>query len=389
MQTIDLIATTAFGLESVLALELKQLGYTELRVANGRVDFSATLQDIVRCNLWLRTAERVLVRIGEFKALTFDELFERTKALPWENWIPRDGAFPVDGKSIRSQLFSVSDCQAIVKKAIVERLKQKWPVKWFAESGGRYRVEVGLLNDVATLTLDTSGSGLHKRGYRDLNAAAPIKETLAASLISLSRWQADRPFIDPCCGSGTIPIEAAMRARNIAPGLNRNFIAEQWGVIPAQTWKRAREAARAEILQGLQLGIQAYDIDPAVLKMARHHARRAGVEQDIAFQPRDLAELSSRYRYGYLIANPPYGERLDEKHEAELVYRQLGKRFKHLETWSFYIITPHPNLERFIGRRADKKRKLYNGRIQCQYYQFYGPKPEQLHGPFGRPTPIS
>lgn len=382
MQPLKLIATTAFGLESVLALELKRLGYDRLTTANGRVTFEGGTEDIVRCNLWLRHAERLLIQMGEFTALTFDELFEQTKALPWEQWIPRDGCFPVEGKSIRSRLFSVSDCQAITKKAVVERLKQHYPVQWFEESGSRYRIEVGLLNDVATLTLDTSGVGLHKRGYRDLSAAAPIKETLAAGMIALSRWRPDRPFIDPCCGSGTIPIEAALMGRNIAPGLNRGFAAEQWPAIPARQWQRARRDALDSVRREQKLGIQGYDIDPAALSLARRHAQRAGVEGDIAFQQRDIKDLRSRYHYGYLIANPPYGERLSEQREAEALYRTLGQACKNLATWSFYIISSSPAFETSFGRRADKKRKLYNGRIQCQFYQFYGPKPDRLQGPF-------
>ncbi|MDO4540109.1 MAG: class I SAM-dependent RNA methyltransferase [Syntrophomonadaceae bacterium] len=379
---LKLIATTAFGLESVLALELRQLGYEDLKVTNGRVAFYGYPHDIARCNLWLRTADRLLICVGEFAAMSFDELFEQTKALPWEAFIPRDGCFPVAGKSIRSHLFSVSDCQAIVKKAIVERLKQKYPVKWFEETGSRFSVEVGMLNDVATLTIDTSGPGLHKRGYRDLSAPAPIKETLAAALVILSRWKPDRPFIDPCCGSGTIPIEAALIGKNIAPGLKRKFAAEQWNIMPSKMWQQARAQAQDEIRREQKLGIQAYDIEGPVLSLARHHAKRAGVEGHLSFQQRDIKDLGSRYHYGYLIANPPYGERLAQRQEAEELYRVMGRAFKKLDTWSFYIISSHPGFEAAFGRRADKKRKLYNGRIQCNYYQFYGPRPEQLKGPF-------
>ncbi|MBP1762087.1 MAG: rRNA ((2445)-N(2))-methyltransferase, partial [Firmicutes bacterium] len=337
---------------------------------------------IARCNLWLRSADRVLIKAGEFKALSFEALFEQTKALPWDDWLPENAEFPVEGKSIQSKLFSVPDCQAIVKKAIVEKMKIRYPRKWFQEDGPKYRIQTALLKDRVTLTIDTSGAGLHKRGYRKLSAEAPLKETLAAALINISRWKADRAFIDPLCGSGTIPIEAALIGRNIAPGLDRNFAAENWTQIPAVIWRQAREEANDSILQHQPLGIMGYDLNPTVLDLARFHARQAGLQNLVSFQQRDVRQLGSKYKYGYLITNPPYGERLADLNEAEELYRVMGEVFAKLDTWSFYIICPHPRFEELFQRKADKKRKLYNGRIQCNYFQFFGPKPEQLQGPF-------
>lgn len=384
MDKINLIATTAFGLESIVAHELKQLGYDDLRKENGRIDFTADLAAIPRCNLWLRSAERLLLKIGEFTVETFEELFQNTKFLPWADWIPKDARFPVEGKSIKSRLFSVPDCQAITKKAVVEKLKEQYPVKWFEETGPLYRIETALLNDRVTLTIDTSGAGLHKRGYRKLNAAAPLKETLAAALISISRWKPDRALIDPFCGSGTIPLEAALIGRNIAPGLGRSFVSEDWPQIPSALWKRAREEARDSILQDQPLGILGYDVDPEVLKLARYHAEQAGLGKQISFQQQDVRQLNSRYKYGYLICNPPYGERLSEKAEVERLYRDMNEVFNRLDTWSWYILTSHPGFETLVHRQSSKRRKLYNGRIQCTYYQFFGPRPENLQGPFSR-----
>lgn len=387
MKQVDLIATAAFGLESIVANELKKLGYENLKVENGRVDFSADCSAMARCNLWLRAADRVLLKAGEFEARTFEELFEKTKALPWPDWLPENAEFPVEGKSIQSKLFSVSDCQAIVKKAIVEKMKTRYPRKWFAETGPRYRIQVALLKDKATLTIDTSGAGLHKRGYRQLAAEAPLKETLAAALVMISRWKADRALIDPFCGSGTIPIEAALIGRNIAPGIQRAFAAEAWPQVPAETWRQAREEAQDVIISHQPLGIMGFDIDSAVLELARFHAKKAGLNNVISFQQNDVRNLRSKYNYGYVISNPPYGERLSALTEVEKLYRSMGNVFKSLDTWSFYIICPHPRFESFFNRKADKKRKLYNGRIQCNYYQFYGPKPEKLQGPFTLNTP--
>jgi putative N6-adenine-specific DNA methylase len=385
MHKVDLIATAAFGLESIVANELKKLGYENQKVENGRVSFTADSDAIARCNLWLRCADRLQLKVGEFEARSFEELFEQTKALPWSDWLPENAEFPVEGKSIQSQLFSVPDCQAIVKKAIVEKMKIRYPRKWFEENGPKYRIQVALLKDRVTLTIDTSGAGLHKRGYRKLSSEAPLKETLAAALVSISRWKADRAFIDPCCGSGTIPIEAALMGRNIAPGLGRDFVAENWSQIPANLWRQAREEARDSILHQQPLGIMGFDVDSSVLDLARYHAKQAGLQNLVSFQQQDVRQLASKYNYGYLITNPPYGERLSEINEVEVLYRDMGKVFRKLDTWSFYIISSHPRFEGLFQRKADKKRKLYNGRIQCNYFQFFGPKPEQMQGPFAIP----
>ncbi|MDD3023020.1 MAG: class I SAM-dependent RNA methyltransferase [Syntrophomonadaceae bacterium] len=382
MKNIELIATAAFGLESIVARELKKLGYENLQVENGRVSFVAGLDAIPRCNMWLRCADRVLLKVGQFEANSFEELFEKTRALPWHDWLPENAEFPVAGKSIQSKLFSVSDCQAICKKAIVEKMKEKYPRRWFEEKGPRYKIEVALLKDVATLTIDTSGAGLHKRGYRKLSAEAPLKETLAAALIDISRWKPDRAFIDPLCGSGTIAIEAGLIGRNIAPGLKRVFAAEKWKQIPASMWQRVRDEASDSIIHNQPLGIQGLDIDFGVLDLARYHAKQAGLSNLISFQQQDIKDLRSKYNYGYLISNPPYGERLSEISEVEKLYKTMGETFKKLPSWSFYIISSHPQFEKYLHRKADKKRKVYNGRIQCNYYQFYGPKPDRLEGPF-------
>jgi putative N6-adenine-specific DNA methylase len=375
MAKIDLIATSAFGLEAVVAREVRQLGYEEVFVENGKVTFTADLAAICRANLWLRSADRVLLKLGEFKATSFDELFEKTKALPWTEWLPMDATFPVEGKSINSKLYSVPDCQAIVKKAVVEKMKTKYKRAWFEENGQRYTIEVALLKDIATLTIDTSGAGLHKRGYRKLSSPAPLKETLAAAMVLLSRWFPDRSLIDPCCGSGTLPIEAALIGLNIAPGLNRQFAAENWPNLPSRLWQQAREEAESLIHRDLSLKIIGTDIDEEVLSLARYHARQAKVEKHIHFQRQPLAQIGSQAKYGWLITNPPYGERLGELKEAETLYQEMNVAFKNLDTWSFYILTSHPRFEQIFGRPADKKRKLYNGRIQCNFYQFFGPKP--------------
>jgi putative N6-adenine-specific DNA methylase len=375
MEKIDLIATSAFGLEAVVAREVRQLGYEEVFVENGKVTFTADLAAICRANLWLRSADRVLLKLGEFKATSFDELFEKTKALPWTEWLPMDATFPVEGKSINSKLYSVPDCQAIVKKAVVEKMKTKYKRAWFEENGQRYTIEVALLKDIATLTIDTSGAGLHKRGYRKLSSPAPLKETLAAAMVLLSRWFPDRSLIDPCCGSGTLPIEAALIGLNIAPGLNRQFAAENWPNLPSRLWQQAREEAESLIHRDLSLKIIGTDIDEEVLSLARYHARQAKVEKHIHFQRQPLAQIGSQAKYGWLITNPPYGERLGELKEAETLYQEMNVAFKNLDTWSFYILTSHPRFEQIFGRSADKKRKLYNGRIQCNFYQFFGPKP--------------
>ncbi|KGP77050.1 N-6 DNA methylase [Desulfosporosinus sp. Tol-M] len=375
MAKIELIATAAFGLESIVARELKKLGYDNLVVENGRVSFSTDELGICRTNLWLRSSDRVLLKMGSFKARTFEELFQQTKALPWEEWLPEKANFPVQGKSIKSQLFSVSDCQAIVKKAIVERLKASYGRSWFEETGPRYQIEVALLKDLVTLTLDTSGLGLHKRGYRQLAGQAPLKETLAAAMILLSYWHKGRALLDPFCGTGTIPIEAAFIAQNRAPGLKRSFAAEKWPRIPKALWQEAWQEALDLWNCHVPLHIYGSDIDPKALALARTHALEAGVEDAIHFQRLAVADVRSRFKYGHMIANPPYGERLGDVTEIEGLYLELGETFKRLQNWSLHMLTTHQFPERFIGRRWDKSRKLYNGRMECHYFQFFGPRP--------------
>ena len=376
MEKVELIATTTFGLEAVTKRELIDLGIENIEVENGKVTFQGNLRDIPRANLWLRTAERVLIKMGEFKALTFDELFESTKALPWEDWIPEDGNFIVDGKSIKSKLFSISDSQRIVEKAVVERLKQKYNVDWFEKTGPRFRIEVGLLKDIATLTIDTSGEGLHKRGYRDRAGDAPIKETLAAAMIQLSYWNKDRVLLDPFCGSGTILIEAAMIGKNIAPGLDRKFDAENWDVIPKNFWSEEKIKAKKLIDHGAQLHLLGADTDKRSILRARDNAANIGLEDDIAFFMKDMRDIDLQDEYGVVITNPPYGERMGEREVVELLYKDFGKKFRELSTWSIYVITSNEKFEALYGKKADRKRKLYNGRIKVDYYQFYGPRPE-------------
>lgn len=377
MVTYELIATAAFGLEAVVAKELKELGYADQMVENGRVTFRGDEAAICRSNLWLRSADRVLIKAGEFDATTFEELFQGAKALPWPDWLPKDAEFPVDGKSVKSKLFSVSDCQAIVKKAIVEKMKEKYKTEWFEESGPRYKIEVGLLKDRATLTIDTSGAGLHKRGYRELAAKAPLRETLAAALVLLSKWPADRVLADPLCGSGTIPVEAALIGQNIAPGLHRRFVAENWPIISPRFWQDARDEAKSAIIKDRELRILGTDIDEKVLSLARHHARKAGVDNQIHFQQMPFTDFRSRYEHGFIICNPPYGERLGDVQEAEAIYKDMRQVFGALDTWSFFVISSHMGFEKIYGRPASKKRKLYNGRILCNYYMYKGPEPQK------------
>ena len=376
MSDINLIATTTFGLEAVAKRELMQLGYNDTKVENGKVTFKASEKDIPVANLWMRTAERILLQMGQFKALTFDELFEKTKALPWEEWIPEDGNFVVEGKSIDSKLFSISDCQRIVEKAVVERLKTKYTnVDWFSKSGAKFTIEIGMLKDIATLTMDTSGEGLHKRGYRDRAGVAPIKETLAAAMILLSFWNKDRPLFDPFCGSGTIPIEAAMIGKNMAPGLDRKFASEQWPRVKKEYWTKARQDAFKAIDNDVVLNIMGCDVDKRSILRARDNAANIGLEDDIEFFMKDMRDVDINQEYGVVISNPPYGERMGDVEEVHELYKDLGAKLKEHETWSTYIITSEEQFEANFGKRADKKRKLYNGRIKVDYYQFFGPRP--------------
>jgi len=375
MQNIELIATATFGLEAVVAQEIEDLGYENIKVENGRVVYAADMKAICRSNLWLRSADRVRLKVGEFKATTFDELFENTKALPWTEILPANAAFPVDGKSVKSVLYSISDCQAIVKKAVVESMRTSFNKEWFEESGPLYRIEVALWKDIATLTIDTSGPGLHKRGYRIEKSSSPLRENLAAAMIMLARWNPHIPLIDPFCGAGTIPIEAALMGRNIAPGMQRNFVSEAWPNISKSFWKEAREEASNSATKDISLYIMGMDSDPRVLKNARKNAHAAGVENDIHFQESSFNKISSRKKYGKIICNPPYGERQGDLQEVEGLYKEMGKIFSELDTWSFYILSPHSKFEQLFGKKATKKRKLYNGNIKVHYYQFFGPAP--------------
>lgn len=371
-----LIATATFGLESVVASELKELGYDDLKIENGKVTFRGDERDIVTCNMWLRTADRILIKMAEFKAVTFEELFQGTLAVDWGSIMPVDAFMHVEGKSVKSTLFSVPDCQSIVKKAIIEGMKRKYKRDWFSEEGPRYRVEVALLKDVVTLTLDTSGTGLHKRGYRENAGGAPIKETLAAALVLLSKWDPSRLLADPMCGSGTIPIEAALIAKNIAPGLNRSFVSEQWDIIPKSIWDESRRFAENAV-NNKDFKIMASDMDGRVIRTAMENAKKAGVDEYINFQKMPMQDFSSKKRYGYIITNPPYGERLGEAKQVENLYKDMGEVFQRLRDWSYFIITAHPEFQKHFGKDADKNRKLYNGRLKCYYYQYFGPKPEK------------
>ncbi|MGM7701617.1 THUMP domain-containing class I SAM-dependent RNA methyltransferase [Pseudalkalibacillus sp. Hm43] len=377
---LTLIATAAMGLESIVANEVKALGYENVQVENGKIIIEADERAIPRLNLWLRTADRIKVQVGSFKALSFEELFEKTKALPWGDYLPEDAEFPVIGRSVKSKLFSVSDCQAIVKKAIVENMKETYGVSgWLPEDGAFYRVEVALHKDIATLTMDTSGEGLHKRGYRYLHNEAPLKETLAAALIQLTNWRADRPFLDPFCGSGTIPIEAAMIAKKIAPGLNREFASENWSWLDKKLWYQAVEEAHDVADFDLPVDIMGCDIDHKMIELSENNTDEAGLKGDITYKQMQMKDFRTKKEYGYVIGNPPYGERLNERDYVEKLYRELGEVFGALDTWSLYILTSHEGFEGLYGKKASKKRKLYNGDLKCHYYQYFGKKPPRKH----------
>ncbi|WP_432662044.1 class I SAM-dependent RNA methyltransferase [Wukongibacter baidiensis] len=375
MAKLELIATAAFGIEAVVAREIKELGYEDVTVENGRVTFTGNEEAICKSNLWLRCADRVYLKVGEFVATTFEELFQQVKALPWENYLGIDANFPVNAKSVKSKLFSLSDIQAISKKAIVEKMKSIYMQDWFEESGSKYPIMISILKDKVTVSIDTSGAGLHKRGYREVGSEAPLKETLAAAMVKISRWRPDRVLIDPFCGSGTIAIEAALIGRNIAPGINRKFISEEWDMIPKDLWKKVKKEAYEAMEYDRELEIYGYDIDGRIAKIAMNNAEEAGVEDCIHFQRRPVSEISSKKKYGYIICNPPYGERLSEKKEVERLYKEMGKVFAKLDTWSYYVITSHEEFQQCFGKKADKNRKLYNGRIKCYFYQYFGPRP--------------
>ncbi len=377
MVTYELIAPCHFGLESVLKKEIYDLGYDIVSVEDGKVTFEGDSEAIVRANINLRTAERVLIKVGQFKAVTFTELFDQTKDLPWEELIPVNGKFWVTkASSINSKLFSSSDIQSIVKKAIVERLKGKYNVSWFQEDGAPYPLRVNIHKDVVTIGLDTSGDSLHKRGYRPVAGKAPISECLAAALIKLTPWNKDRILIDPFCGSGTFPIEAAMIAANIAPGLNRSFTAEKWeNIIKKQEWYDAVTEANDSIIRGIETDIQGYDLDGSVIEVARANAVNAGVDGMIHFQQRGVDKLSHAKKYGFIITNPPYGERLEDKETLPAIYKTFGEQFAKLDSWSAYMITSYEDAVKYFGRKADKNRKIYNGMLKTYFYSFLGPKP--------------
>lgn len=378
MKNFDLIATSAMGLEAIVAKEVRDLGY-ECEVENGRISYKGDARAIARSNMWLRTADRIKIKVGEFKAYTFDELFEKTKALPWEEFLPEDAEFPVSGKSVKSKLFSVSDCQAIVKKAIVERLRKSYKkTTWFEENGPLFKIEVALLKDVVTLTIDTSGSGLHKRGYRTGQGEAPLKETLAAALVMLTNWNPDKPFVDPFCGSGTIPIEAAMIGQNIAPGFNREFVSEGWSLIPESTWNDVRMEAEDLAKYDQPLDISGMDIDHRLVKIAEENAFEAGLGELISFKQMRVQDFTTKKEYGVIVGNPPYGERLGEKKAVEEMYQQMGRALAPLDTWSIYILTSNENFEQVYGKPATKKRKLFNGFIRTDYYQYWGKRPPRV-----------
>ena len=377
MKRFELIAPCHFGMEAVLKREIYDLGYDISKVEDGKVTFIGDEEAICRSNVFLRTTERILLKVDSFKAYTFDELFEKTKAIPWERFLPVDAKFWVaKATSIKSKLFSPSDIQSIIKKAIVERLKTVYKINWFEESGKAYPIRVTLMKDEVTIALDTSGDSLHKRGYRKLAGKAPLTETLASAIILLSPWNKDRILVDPFCGSGTIPIEAAMIGANIAPGLNREFSADKWtNLIPKQLWYDTVEEANDLIDRNVKMTIQGYDIDPEMVKIARANAKLAGVDKHIHFQERPLEQLSHNKKYGFIITNPPYGERLEDKKDMPKLYRQIGERYRSLDSWSAFIITAFEDAQNCIGRKADKNRKIYNGMMKTYLYQYMGPRP--------------
>ena len=376
MNTYELISPCHFGMESVLKREISDLGYDIVSVEDGKVTYRGDLAAICRANIFLRTTERVLLKVGQFRAETFEDLFQGTKAIPWERYLPEHAKFWVaKANSIKSRLFSPSDIQSIMKKAMVERMKSVYHRDRFPEDGPAYALRVTIIKDVVTVGIDTSGESLHKRGYRKFTSKAPVTETLAAAILLLSPWKSDRILIDPFCGSGTFPIEAAMIGTHIAPGAKRSFAAEEWPLIPAECWKAAREEAEGGVLPDVHMQIQGYDLDPAMIEGARENARNAGVEGMIHLQVRDVRDLHSTKKYGFVITNPPYGERLEEKESMPALYQDMAKAFRQLDTWSFFILTGYEDAQKYLGRKADKNRKIYNGMLKTYLYQYMGPRP--------------
>jgi len=391
MNQFEYMSPCHFGLEAVLKREIMDLGYEITLVEDGKVSYTGDSTTAARANMFLRTTERVLLKVATFKAETFDELFENVKKIPWEEFIPVDGKFWVaKATSINSKLFSPSDIQSIMKKAIVERMKTKFKLEWFEESGNSYPIRVTIMKDEVTIGIDTSGESLHRRGYRKLTSKAPITETLAAALIMLTPWNKDRFLIDPFCGSGTIPIEAAMIGAKIAPGSKRDFLATDWThLFPEAVWTQAKEEALDLQLKDIEMNIQGFDLDGEIVKAARQNARLAEVDHLIHFQQKPLSELSSSKHYGFIITNPPYGERLDDKGELPTLYREMGKVFGALDSWSYYIISAYEDAQKYIGKQADKNRKIYNGMIKTYFYQYMGPKPPKVVNQRQAESPLS
>lgn len=382
MRRFELIAPCHFGMEAVLKREILDLGYEITNVDNGKVTFEGDAEAIARANLFLRTTERILLKVAQFKATTFDELFENIKAIPWEEYIPKDGKFWVTkANSVSSKLFSPSDIQRIVKKAMVERMKETYNCSWFEETGASYALRISIVKDVVTVGIDTTGESLHKRGYRKFTAPAPVTETLAAAMILLSPWRPDRVLVDPFCGSGTIPIEAAMIALGMAPGMNREFVAENWSnLVPKKHWYEAVEEAQERIRTDVDIHIQGYDISEEVLRMARANAELAGVDSYIHFQQRDVKNFSTPKKYGFVISNPPYGERLSTKEEMFSLYKTIGQVMSENNTWSFFLLSGYEEAQKAIAaggdrKKATKNRKIYNGMLKTYLYQYMGEKP--------------
>lgn len=374
MDKFEIVIPCIFGLEALIAKELKWLGYDTHKVEDGRVTFLGTFEDVAKANLHLRCGERVLIKVGEFSATSFEELFEKTKALDWSRWLSKSAAFPVKGFCLKSTLASMRDCQAIIKKAIVSSLSEKYGIEWFEEDGASYQIQFSVMKDLVTLMIDTSGDGLHKRGYRRISNAAPLKETIAAAMVMLSFWKYEYPLCDPFCGSGTLPIEAAMFKRNIAPGLMRTFACEGFDQSDPVLWSRLREEAQSK-RRDTPLTILASDIDPATIEIATENARIAGLSDVIKPQVADATKFTSDIRYGSIICNPPYGERLSDSKECQKLYQYMGKAFERLPDWSYYILASDENFENHFGRKADKRRKIYNGMIKCNIFQYYGARP--------------
>ncbi|QFT89344.1 Ribosomal RNA large subunit methyltransferase K/L [Bacillus sp. THAF10] len=376
MKQYTLIATAAMGLEALVAKEVRDLGY-DCTVDNGKVIFKGDAAAICRTNLWLRTADRIKILVGEFKATTFEELFQQTKAIPWGDYLPENAEFPVVGKSVKSKLFSVPDCQSIVKKAVVEKMKEHYGISssWLDENGAKFKIEVALLKDVAQITIDASGAGLHKRGYRASQGEAPLKETLAASLVLLTNWNPSKPFVDPFCGSGTIPIEAALIGQNIAPGFNREFVSEGWEWIGQDAWNRARDEVEGLANYDQPLDIAGFDVDHRMIGIAKENAFEAGLGELIQFKQMQVADFTTQKEYGVIVGNPPYGERLGDRPDVEKMYKEMGKAFSDLDTWSIYMLTSHEGFENLYGKKATKKRKLFNGFIKTDLYQYWGKRP--------------